>query len=259
MPTRISSAYAKIERSKEHIENLKTELRIFLNRKPYRTRGYDEVNTGDRVIKLNVVEECPVQIRLILGDAIHNLRSSLDHIGRELCLISGGTPNANTGFPIVNEIANIDTEISRKIPGARPEVITAVKALQPYEGGKADILWRLHRLDIIDKHRLLIAVASCNHWIDVRGVSAIGAYFPELARPIKGLPPVGYTLKQGTELYRLRSAHREPRQPGVYMDPEFKFQVAFGEILEGNPIVPALEKCVNAVEGVITALSPLLV
>src|SRR3954447_19322714 len=40
----------------------------------------------------------------------------------------------------------------------RSEAVKAIDALKPYKGGN-DLLWRIHELDIIDKHRHLFSVA----------------------------------------------------------------------------------------------------
>jgi hypothetical protein len=43
--------------------------------------------------------------------------------------------------------------------------IAAIDAVQPY-GGRNDVLWHLHELNNIDKHRLILTVGSALHSFD---------------------------------------------------------------------------------------------
>jgi hypothetical protein len=252
---RILSATAKVARAKEHVENLKLAVRAFLDEGPYLTMAYDEQETGDRVVRLNASLEIPLRISIIVGDVIHNLRSGLDHLAWQICLACNGTPDRNTCFPVFEEKpTNIEAEIERKIPSARPEVIGLIRDLEPYKRGKGEKLSQLHQLNLIDKHRLLVATGNCNFHINVAGVVPIESFFPNIKRPLLGLPPRGVALKHGDELIRVPKAKR----PAGYKDPQFIFMVALGEVCEGEPIVPAMEKFIDASAGVIDALSPLL-
>jgi hypothetical protein len=240
---RIGSANAKVERAKKHVEDLELEVRAFLNLGPYYTLGYDDRGTGDRVIRFHALPVPSTAIALIVSDAIQNLRSSLDHIAWQLSHKCGGQPNHRTSFPIFKKIPpDIEAEIARRIPAASSEIISLIKLLEPYQGGKSDILWRLSQLNIIDKHRLLITVGTCSWAVDILG----------------DIPPHGFlknvALEDGDEIVRVKAAERTAN----YKDPRFHFQVAFGEVIEGTPVVHVLEDFVDAVSRVIDAFSPLL-
>ena len=49
----------------------------------------------------------------------------------------------------------------------RQDAIDAIRALEPYKGGKGENLWVLHRLNNIDKHRLIVTVGSSFQSVDV--------------------------------------------------------------------------------------------
>ncbi|MGO8802086.1 hypothetical protein [Candidatus Binatus sp.] len=243
---RLDSIRTKTHRAKKHIDDLAGELRSFLDLDPYRVHSYDDAETGDRVCQLVVAERFPYRALAIIGDAIHNLRSALDHLACELSTVSEGAIDEHTAFPIwrdIKTVAEAKAEIARKIPSASAEMIEVIEELEPYQGGKGDILWRLHRLDILDKHRLLITAAAIPYWSDV-------------PRPIK-LSPRGCTFEHGAELLRVPRVARD--QTTMNMNPKFKFQVAFGEIIEGEPVIPALEKFLDAVNGVIAVLGGFLI
>jgi hypothetical protein len=253
--SRTASASAKVARAKEHVENLKLAVRAFLDEGPYVAIGYDEPETGDRVVRFNASLEVPPRISIIVGDVIHNLRSGLDHLAWQICLACSGTPNRNTCFPIFEEKPpQIEAEIARKIPSARSEVIDLIKTLEPYKRGKGQKLSQLHQLDLIDKHRLLVATGNCNFHINVPGIIPIECFFPNVKRPLRGLPPRGVTLKDGDELVRVPRADR----PIGYKDPQFIFMVALGEVCEGDAIVPAMEKFIDATARIIDAFSPIV-
>ncbi len=211
---RIFSARAKIYRARKHIDDLKLELTAFRESDSYRAHFYDDSNTGDRIGEFQVVKELPLRVVAIVGDAVHNLRSALDHVAAELCVMGGGSIDNSTAFPIwenVPAISDIKAQIMRKIPGASVKVIRGIKRLQPYKGGKGDILWRLHRLDIIDKHRVLIpAAAGTVSFIDARYRHWNPDWlFPDAPRPLKGLPPRGVPLVHNTKLLRVPKAERQ--------------------------------------------------
>jgi hypothetical protein len=102
-----------------------------------------------------------------LGDAVHNLRSALDHAICQLAVANGNASaceRRQTQFPIYadgtpDHLKRLDGWI-RPVCDAAKDVI---RALQPYkrrpQDPYTDPLWFLSELDNIDKHRLLL-VAS---------------------------------------------------------------------------------------------------
>ena len=104
-----------------------------------------------------------------MGDAIHNLRTALDHLVWQLVEAGGGTPNDRTAFPIVAADAKAaqrygsavgQGEIAKISPGA----FKLLESIQPYNGGDKTLV-EIHELDIWDKHRLILAVyAVLGRW-----------------------------------------------------------------------------------------------
>lgn len=56
---RIASIKVKIERAKEHVDNLKSEIDDFFRGKPYVAVPQDEQQTGDRVFNVRIQREFP--------------------------------------------------------------------------------------------------------------------------------------------------------------------------------------------------------
>src|ERR1035438_430335 len=150
----------KIERAKQHILNVEAEWASFSQAGGYALRFNDDANKRERSYYVATAEEIPPGIPLAVGDAIHNLRSSLDHIAHHLMVVGTGRPGPfeNVYFPIFGTASKCKTGLSRKVKGMRKDAVDAIGALEPYGGGIGEILWHLHCLDIIDKHRLLLTV-----------------------------------------------------------------------------------------------------
>jgi hypothetical protein len=82
--------------------------------------------------------------------------------------LSPGTPAKYANFPIVGEVQYLERVLKdRKIDILCPELFSLMMAeIKPYRAGN-HILWSLHELDIIDKHRLLLPL------VQVAGISGI--------------------------------------------------------------------------------------
>jgi len=128
-------------------------------------------------MRLRVADDVPSKVSVIFGDVVHNLRSALDDLAWQLSLACGGEPNRSTAFPVFDEIpADLGAEIARRVPSASAEIVDTIRGLEPYRGGKGTKVWQIHQLNIIDKHRLLVKVGTCNVWINVRGLMPIQAF-----------------------------------------------------------------------------------
>jgi len=99
----------------------------------------------------------PDDIPGTIGDLIHNLRSALD---QQICAIARrrGLDDEHFAFPFSKDAESINKEIkNRRVDSLGPEAVRLIAALKPYPGGN-ELLYGLHRLDIADKHRLIIPV-----------------------------------------------------------------------------------------------------
>jgi hypothetical protein len=154
----------KVKRADHHIRTLKDTLNAFMQTEFYRVRIEEDVEVrGQRFIppfhrvKVEIFQEPPSDIPLIIGDAIHNLRSALDLAVCEMIEGFGGTVTPRTHFPIRNSREEVVSAIKEgAVYGAPCDLVTfLIEIIQPYEGGN-DSLYTLHTLDIRDKHRIII-------------------------------------------------------------------------------------------------------
>jgi hypothetical protein len=153
---------AKIDRAKQHIGVLDTEVRVFLTEDPYRIIG-DFDRKANRYILQAKIDKTPPQQDwgTIIGDCLHNLRSSLDHLAWSLARLHRDPPPDTTEFPIFRNETKFKKARRSKIGGIDPTHQTVIEELQPYNGSDiGKTLWLLHRLSNRDKHRLLNVAGS---------------------------------------------------------------------------------------------------
>lgn len=121
-------------------------------------------------LRLRVLRPIPEVLPLTFGDCVHNLRSALDILACDLIRHAGGTVTRNSAFPIVQDGTHLPEEVRKRLKGAKDSVLQAVEDCKPFEGA-GNQFWVLHQLDIIDKHRLLLTVASAGTGIDIGGMA----------------------------------------------------------------------------------------
>ena len=92
----------KLSRAEKHLCDLDAAIRFFCESKPYRISVKPHPVAEIDYVRLFVesVTPVPAEIGLIIGDAVHNLRSALDHLAFQLVLANGKTPVTTTEFPI---------------------------------------------------------------------------------------------------------------------------------------------------------------
>jgi hypothetical protein len=154
-------ALAKQEWAEKHIDKLQS---IIDGWRKFDIEAFgckQDAETGDITYSLNRVPVVPSDISLIVGDVLHSLRGALDYVACGMVVAGGGGVTSKTKFPI-REVAE-DWEVSGLclVKGAHQQAIEALRRIQPYKGGNY-FLWLLNRLNILDKHRLLVAVSGIN-------------------------------------------------------------------------------------------------
>ena len=97
------SALLKVERAKGHIADLQSTFETFVqaHRNPLRINRDPE--TGAMSAEVHFGDPIPSSLALILGDAVHNLRTALDHATWELFGLYSGAQDKTTQFPVSKE------------------------------------------------------------------------------------------------------------------------------------------------------------
>lgn len=244
---RIQAIDAKIERADKHISDLGQAIADFLASKPYKVGAKNHPILSDAttffVEKARPIPPC---IPIIAGDAIHNLRSALDHLAWQLVEASGNTPGSWTGFPIYDP-SKFTTDkgeskfFEGKVKGMRPQIVNAIRGQQSYKGGN-DQLWAIHDLDIVDKHHLSITMGFTSQYFRVQDTFDI---------PMRGW----LLMKEGEDLVTI--THKVKPEEQI----EFAFDVILGEvgIFQGKSLVVSLSTMSDVAKNLVSDFSPFLI
>jgi len=260
----------KVERAKHHFRDLQARYERFLEAKPYRAVRDDEPHTGDLVWRVEVSEQPPLFWSAIAGDCIHNLRSSLDLLVCEMVRAEGNPVGEQNGFPIFKSANAFKSGHAAKVNGAPKVAVDLIKHAKPYQG-ENNPFWRLHQLDIADKHKLLVPVGMAHKgttntytMADVLeaypGVITFKIHEMPTAQGIGIVAPkLTFPLEDGAVIYRIPARLRSHPVAQMHMDPEFQFEVAFGEVevVKGQPLIPTLSQIMQFVEGFMKLFPPL--
>ena len=157
------SVRLKIIWSKKHLDTLDSEIEQWRSgsRNPFRLqRIRDGVPLTEFRAKVRFDPTIPDSIPLLIGDAVHNLRSALDHLACALVNTKGPSTyeagRTRIEFPIFADQVKFKSNGASKIRKMDTEARKEIEAVQPYHAGdnaRSGRLWILHQLDIIDKHR----------------------------------------------------------------------------------------------------------
>lgn len=265
----LTGCFAKDQRAQEHFDNLNAKVldRYGDGGHPTLTisRGINPDNPNVFQWVVESVDEPPLEWATIVGDVVHNLRSSLDHLVYELSFLgTRGSPGSRTSFPCSLTRANwcsADTQ-RVKLKGVlerhKQRLYRAQPCYRRRDNAKpASFDLRLHHpLQVLhdlwndDKHRMLLPVATCMTNADLIIVSTIDC---ELATDTpKWNPSVfGRRLEAGTEIASVDIVHTGPSA-----DVDMRFvtdsQVT---LLDGVPLMPRLANAAAAVAEIISWFS----
>lgn len=243
---KFSGSKLKIERAKKHISDLRRDVLTFFDVNPYKIGTKLKPEISHYLLYIESIEPIPDNFSLLVGDAVHNLRTALDHLACQLVEAGGGTPNRDTYFPIYGNPNGAQRyasaigkgEINKMPIGAEK----AINAVQPYITGD-DTLLAIHQLDIADKHKLIIPVYGVP--------SRLGLKNPKI-----WLVDMGWrtAVKVGDELTNIPVSTYEQSRENI----DFGFYIAFGEpeILKGKSVLETLDEMAVFVDNLIGNFEP---
>ncbi|MDH4329672.1 MAG: hypothetical protein OEV77_14210 [Nitrospira sp.] len=231
----------KLARATKHIAELRAAAEGFLAAQPFAIHPVEETN-GDLVWKLRMNRSVPVEWSAIVGDAVHNMRSSLDLLAWQLVELGGGQPSRETCFPITaSPAANFGATLKRFMSGASPQAMRFVERMRPFAGGNRTLA-QLHTLDVIDKHRLVLVVGAANKQLVIKLKMKVPWADKLVEAPPIALNPADrqFPLQDGEEVFRVCKA---ARGQDPHSEQAVVFELAFGDANEvsGHPLIPTLE------------------
>jgi hypothetical protein len=164
----------KLRRAREHAKTFQEATQWWLEDKPYRVVEETDTKTDTKEFVVLADRQPPARLALMYGDAIQNLRSSLDYLVGDLARKnSGGTLRPAIArrlqFPITTTQSNFDRAIAdRRLQCVPPDAIALIQGVQPHGDRNERArhhLWALHQLSNMDKHRHIAIITSV-----VRGI-----------------------------------------------------------------------------------------
>jgi hypothetical protein len=179
----------------------------------------------EHAVEFRIVVKAPPPIdewSLILGDALHNLRGVLDAVVWGLATLDGAEPikPRRVAFVVTQDQAEWAQQV-KNLESVPAVYLERLRRLQPWMEGvtrEDSLLWLLHRLDILDKHRALISgklrlerVGTGN--LDLKMEPAETASGSDLVYEMQRAP---VEIQNGVMALRIRSAthtlHPDPSQ-----------------------------------------------
>ena len=241
----MDSVLLKANWASDHIEELDRALETFFDTNPYVVHTKKDVQTLEHVYYYGGCSPYPREVIGHVGDALHNLRSSLDHLAWQLVIANGGSPAGHTCFPICDPlIKDPQAFLEKSVKGMRQDAIKDIAAWEPYKGGN-DTLWLLHELDRLDKHREILGIGTSH-----LGHFALPSKKREIiedwikSHPGQLDPPMDDLLVSAPQVRMLKPGDELLRVPHAEYDTFIDFQLAVTfdvpGVVEAKPVLDTL-------------------
>jgi hypothetical protein len=261
----LDDAWAKLDRAKHHIADLIQQKSAFLDTNPYDVTPEYYADKDMTVYFLDHFTAVPVALPLIIGDAVHNLRSALDLAVWSAYKADHNDEGRHIYFPIGSDAATYATESARKLKGVKQAFQDAVAGIKPYRGGN-DLFFGLNKLDLADKHQLLITPVIC---VGKIGMNVSAEY---MEREFKGLirfsdpnaippqtiwfdaphsPDFPLAIRQGAPILSVTGDRQTHKDVTVTFD----IGLAEPDIFRNRAASATLNEIANEVERVLTLLA----
>jgi hypothetical protein len=262
---RLALVQLKIDRATRHIAEAQQHLRTFGASHPCAIEVEENRETGWTAFKVTRVDVIPPVIAASVGDAVHNLRSALDHVTQQLWLTNNpGRYNRKVAFPTGRDRREFERAAQRQTNGLRQDALDTIFAIEPYMRGKGGDLFILSELDNMDKHRLLVTVMLSFQYINFGPAMAAALQknrqdlqpdqhlVPNFRLLFGGAEPP--PLQVGNEVFKLA--------PGIEvdLDRDVTFEVALDEpgLVRGKPVLGTLQHFTEQVSNTVALFEPCL-
>lgn len=244
---RFAAARLKIERANKHIADVSKLVTALPN--SYVSSIERNPNGGESVKYTPPdVAEFGVTLALLIGDALHNLRTAVEYA--YLGAIQRHAPttlDSYTKFPTGKTREDVESRLrGRKIDALSPKLFDRIVSyIKPYEVGGNGLITMLHDLDISDKHWLLIPVMRV---ADIRDIVVEDQY---------GIPTTGNTWPihgDGPYFINFGPNYKVKNHGKLTVDVVFDEIEGIG-LLKGMPVMDDLKTFSKVAMGVIQALN----
>jgi hypothetical protein len=223
----LAGSKAKLDRAGEHLKTLKSESRVFREKRSHAIGTYTHPDTGNYFLYVSP-KKVPPRLNTIAGDVLSNLRPALDYMVFALAKLDAGETKDGTQFPICDTPERFNRKKAGWLKGLSAEHVTAIEKLQPYDTRKGMVWLRwLRDLSNPDKHQDLNVIAT-----------DIGGGFEVLQKPRRVFKPKkGETRKLDLTPQNLgRLAQVLDQRSETQAEKHITFSIPKGHKLEGSDV-----------------------
>ena len=170
MRSDFSSVRAKFHRAEEHIDTFEKEVTTWVQSNPYRVAVKHNADRSRYWAVVETIRDPNLERwSLIAWDAVHNLRTALDHLIYSVAIFrtqqNPPPRRRDWTFPIRGDQASLQSTISNKpFPKLGNAVLKEIERFQPYNRPHnvfPPLLTLLQRFDNSDKHHILRVPTIC--------------------------------------------------------------------------------------------------
>jgi hypothetical protein len=188
----------KLKRAEENILNLHAEMERFFQESDYPAFPEHDSQLFSEAIEYHTNLPIPIRFSVLSGEIVHQLRSCFDHIAWHFS-VGPVDDSRRIEFPVFEQPLNHDRRkrFEGKIQGITDaNVRDLIERLQPYNAADPlnDLLWIIHDLDIVDKHKELILCSNTMSIVFPRQMEGILAAYQQ-AHPELDPIQVAYHFK----------------------------------------------------------------
>lgn len=251
------SAILKIDRATEHVTELKA---LFQKQRPFVYVLETDTKAGQRATFAKRNESVIHRAAVICGDAVHNLRSALDHAYWEIVSPFANTDKERRGlqFPFSETEVRLDEAIKTRLADrVSPSFYQFLLDLKPHcELGGNVYLSLIHKLDILDKHKLLIPTGDYTRLSSEILIKQV----PDFPR---GLVSCGFGQNNRDVAWNILSMNRTQRRAaripntGVLeqiLDVPIDMVFTVTGYINHRPVIPTLHKLIDVASSTIQAM-----
>ncbi len=167
---------ARFERAQALIRELELRIELFLEEQ--RSQIVESREGNRRVWTYTGATAIPPgEYAVRVGEIVHNLRSSLDHVVWQLVIGNGQEPGSRNAYPICATAGEYDERRQSRLHGVHQGAQEIIRRNEPWWPSDHGFeLWSLHRMSNEDKHRHLPMIA-------VRPVGLVNYMLPDSHEP----------------------------------------------------------------------------
>lgn len=176
----------KVNRADDLLGEFLATAAEFLNTEPYSLVLVEDPTEVHLIGEVKTV--IPAELSLVLGDALHNLRASLDVLANDAVCQQIASGKRDALFPMAKDLETFERWLTKNLPGAATDLVDVIRNSQPFNRA-SPWLRRLHDFDIADKHRTSLPVVGNPAFHDIRvrqrhtgGTISIGAVHLDAAK-----------------------------------------------------------------------------